>query len=297
MLTSIRRVLVGSTFILALVSAPSSEASVIFNFPSFSPTVCGTALACVGDTHVVGSALRVSNAAGFSSGAGYSLTPVTLGSNATFSSTFQFQFTQTGGIDPADGITFVLAAGSTGLGAAGGGIGILGVPRSVAIEFDTYNNGAGNSGGGADISDNHVAIDVNGVLSNLAAANAYGVATCGFSHAFGCMSNGDIWSVTVGYDGAALTVQIRDGAAPVQTIINAYPINIAALLGTNSAFVGFTSATGSGFENHDILNFALNSDISLAVPPTPDLPEPMTTSLLGIGFVGLIALRRRINRP
>jgi len=41
----------------------------------------------------------------------------------------------------ADGIAFVLQPLSTAVGASGGGLGYLGVTPSVAIEFDTYQNG------------------------------------------------------------------------------------------------------------------------------------------------------------
>jgi Bacterial lectin len=85
---------------------------------------------------------------------------------------FQFRFTDPGGIDPADGITFVLAATSTGLGAGGGQIGYGGVPNSVAIEFDTFNTGGGDGN-----SSNHVGIDTNGVLTDTSLTNVYGKQT------------------------------------------------------------------------------------------------------------------------
>lgn len=274
----------------AVVSTAPAQASVLFNFPNFTGA-CGTAITCVGNTSTPGSVLHLTPAVVGASGAGYSNTAVALGANATFSTTFQFRITSPGGIAPADGLTFVLAANSTGLGGAGGGIGYLGVGHSVAIEFDTFNNG------GVDISSNHVAIDTDGVLTNSAAANPYGVATCDFSgNSFqqaGCMSNGDVWSVTIGYDGALLSVTVQDGNLAAQTIINAFPINIASLLGTNSAVVGFTSATGAGVENHDILNWVLANDTTLVTPPTPGVPEPLTIGLFGIGLVGLAAARRR----
>ncbi|MGH9639292.1 MAG: lectin-like domain-containing protein, partial [Bryobacteraceae bacterium] len=56
----------------------------------------------------------------------------TLGASDTFSTWFQFRFTDSGGIDPADGITFVLAASPTGLGGVGGAIGYQGVANSMA---------------------------------------------------------------------------------------------------------------------------------------------------------------------
>ncbi len=269
----------------AFLIGSAAQASVILSFPSFAGA-CGTTLTCVGATAESGTRLRVTPATGSQSGAGYSTTAITLGAGATFSTTFQFQFTNPGGIDPADGITFVLASNPSGLGDVGGGIGYQGVPNSVAIEFDTFNNG------GLDLSSNHVAIDTNGVLTNTASSNPYGVATCEFPGSTylqtGCMSNGDIWTATIGYNGSVLTATLRDAANPTFTAISSFPINIAGLLGTTTAFVGFTSGTGAGFENHDILNWQLANDTSLA-----PIPEPGSIALLGVGLMSLWSVRRR----
>ena len=279
-LKSIATAFVGGS---ALISSFSSQAGVIISFPNFAGA-CGGALTCVGNTTDVGNVLRVTPAALGQSGAGYSPTAVQLGAGATFSTNFQFQFTNAGGIDPADGITFVLAQNATGLGVGGGGIGYQGVPNSVAIEFDTFDNG---EPGGS----NHVGVDRNGALDDTPSASPYGVSNCGFGGGLGCMSNGDIWSVLIGYDGINLTVSAQDGANAVQNLINT-PIDIAGILGQTTAFVGFTSGTGAGFENHDILNWQLANDISLVHP----VPEPVTTSLLGVGLVGLGFVGRRRAR-
>jgi len=280
---TMRWIACASTAVAALLGGPSAQASLVLSYPNFTGA-CGTSLTCVGATAESGGALRVTPAVGGQSGAGYSTSAITLGAGATFSTTFQFNFTNPGGIDPADGITFVLAANPSGLGVGGGGIGYQGVPNSVAIEFDTFNNG------GLDISSNHVAVDVNGVLTNTAAANPYGVGTCEFPSSYlqtGCMSNGHVWTVTIGYNGTNLNVVVQDAANPAQTVINSFPINIAAALGTTTAFVGFTSGTGAGFENHDILNWQLANDTSLAAP------EPGTIALLSAGFLGMWRARRR----
>lgn len=276
---------------LALAAAaPHAQAGVVIDYSSFAGA-CGVSLTCVGNTAVTGSGdLRLTPAAAFQAGAGYSNTAITLGAGATFSSTFQFRFTNTGGIDPADGITFVLAQSTAGLGGAGGGLGYNGVANSVAIEFDTYFNG------GADANSNHVAVDVGGALSNFALASPYGQSTCstGNNIRAGCMSNGNIWSATVSYDGTTqlLNVFLQDGANAVQHLISDYSINLSTVLGTNDAFVGFTGATGSGYENQDILNWRLANDTSLGDPGR--LPEPTSLALLALaGAAALAAGRRR----
>src|SRR5271157_4367271 len=219
-----------------------------------------------------GTVLRLTPATGSQSGAAYSTTPVTLGNNATFSTRFQFRFSNPGGQDPADGITFVLGTSTTGLGGAGVGMGYQGVGgKSVAIEFDTFDNtgyGLGNDDGN---SSNHVSIDTNGALTNTDLTNVYGNGSCGFANGTpaqnpntvaGCMSNGNLWTANISYDGSLLTVILTDPAeASSFTAINGYAINLASLLGQNTAYVGFTSGTGGGWENHDIVNWTFANTV------------------------------------
>lgn len=163
-----------------------SQAAVLFSYSSFSNT---TGLTLVGNaaatTTTDGTVMRLTPALGGQAGAIYSTTAVPLGTNATFSTQFQFRFTSPGGVDPADGITFVIANATGGLGGSGNGMGYAGSSaNSLAIEFDTYNNSIAAGGLGEFAaepnSSNHVAIDIGGVLTNTAPSNVYGNASCGF---------------------------------------------------------------------------------------------------------------------
>lgn len=267
-----------------------AHAGIVFDYASFAG-LCGTAaLSCVGNTAESGSRLRVTPAAGSQAGAGYSTSAITLGASATFSTQFQFQITGSGGIAPADGLTFVLSRGIGGLGASGGSLGYGGVGQSVAIEFDTYDNGFGDG-----FSSNHVGVDINGSVDSVIRANPYGKVTCDFGGATfhtaaGCMSNGNMWTVVISYDGALLDVTVQDGASAAIKIIDDYAIDIASILGSTDAFVGFTSGTGAGIGNHDILNWKLANDTSI----TPGVPEPGSLALVALALLGSgLALRKR----
>ena len=166
-----------------------------------------------------------------------------------FRTFFQFQMTDTASTGAADGITFVLQSESANaLGTDGGSLGYAGIPASVAVEFDTWYNA------GTDINDNHVAILTGGRLIDFDPQTPYGVTNCQPSAGvFGCMSNGDLWSVWIDYDGVNLTVAIADNSTTRPPDLISYPINIAELLGHIPAFVGFTAGTGAAWQNHWIV--------------------------------------------
>jgi len=290
------RSLIAATALVLAAIAPQAHAGIVIDYGSGFSGACGSGLTCVGDTTVTGSnALRLTPAAYDQHGAGYSTTSVLLGAGATFSTSFRFQLTEPGGWvgSPADGITLVLAQGSSGLGGAGGGIGYQGVGNSVAIEFDTYWNNFDPNG-------NHVGVDINGSLTSLQTASPYGVTACYLDASSsyltnGCMSNGKVWTALVNYNGTTgkLNVSVQQEGMAVVQLITDYSIDIASILGTTSAYVGFTAASGSGFENHDILSWQLANDTSITTDPGR-LPEPASLALLALaGGAALAAGRRR----
>jgi len=281
-----RRLLACAATLGALSLVPAAAQATTVTYSDFSDT---SGLTLVGNAATAstsdGTVLRVTPATGSQHGAAYSTTAITLGASDIFSTQFQFRFTDAGGIDPADGITFVLAADASGLGSAGGGLGYQNVPNSVAVEFDTFNNGE--TGGS-----NHVGLDLDGGLQDFGAASPQGVTNCqlGNNTQDGCMSNGKIWTANIGYDGSLLTLRLhQQGFA--QELLLSQAVDVSSHLGTNQAFVGFTSGTGSGFENHDILNWSFSDTTSLT---TGGVPEPASWALMLMGFGGLgAALRRR----
>ena len=273
-----------------------------FSNPAGLNIVGNAATTTTGD----GTVLRVIPALGSQAGAAYSTNPVTLGANNTFSTQFNFRFTNPSGVDPADGITFVLAASPTGLGSSGFGMGYAGVGNSVAIELDTYNNGVPGVSLGyfpqEPNSSNHVAIDTNGALTNTAATNVYGNGSCGFANGTpsqnsyavaGCMANGDLWTVNISYDGSLLNASLSDPAENSSfAAITNYAINIGSFIGGNTAYVGFTGSSGAGTENEDISYWQFADTATLPTAPT-SMPEPASLLLLASLTASTAFLRRR----
>jgi hypothetical protein len=147
----------------------------------------------------------------------------------------------------ADGMTFTIqGVGSTALGVDGGGsgLGYDGIPSSVAVKFDIWNN----EDGGFPASETglytggeypgHPAIDLLPAGIDLA--------------------SGDPFHVTMHYDGSVLTVTITDTVTLVSAS-QSYTIDIPAQVGGGEAFVGFTGATGGLSAVQDVLSWSFQS--------------------------------------
>lgn len=205
---------------------------------------------------------------------------------AGFTSTFTFQFTGEGGSGGhADGIAFLVQGAPAGVSAGGyqgGAIGYgdddgnatpsLGIPNSVAIEFDTYQNGW-------DLNNNHIAVMSCGAANNSEHHGQGGCVPSGANPTIGMnstiatnLTGGAIHTVIVTYglpcDGCQnLTVQL-DG---LQVLAVAFDLATLGLDTNDDAYVGFTASTGGGFENQDILSWSFTAQ-TIVAPVSPSAP-------------------------
>jgi hypothetical protein len=157
-----------------------------------------------------------------------------------FNTTFTFVLSMGSTIPIADGITFTIQAsqrGPTALGVNGSGLGYENIPYSVAIKFKLFNvTGEGlNSTGifsdgriptvrqpglGSEFPDESISLDGTGID----------------------LHSQDPMRVTLAYDGSTLTENIQDTVRGAK-FTQSYSVNIPSIIGSNTAFVGFTGAT------------------------------------------------------
>ena len=279
--------LAGAIAYLALfASAAHAQTFVFTDFSSPSGlTLNGSATTTAGAVASDGTVLRLTPANYYQAGSAFSTTLVPLNDASSFSTAFTFRITSSGGIGDADGagadgIAFVVQPLANNVGGVGGGIGYAGITSSLAVEFDTYNNG------GIDDNDgNHVGIDENGDLNS--------VLLTPVSTRF---NNGALWYAWIDYNGATTDLQVRlsqTSTRPTDPLLESNSIDLSSILGQNSAYVGFTSGTGAGYGNHDIVSWQFNNTYK-PIDNVGGVPDGgSTTLLLGIGLLSLVAARWR----
>lgn len=235
----------------------------IFAFVIFLDAVCGQGISIerfdktsrvklVKDASIKSGALRIAGTLKYNTGGAWAeeSQPVSKG----FETNFRFRLSEPadniyGG---ADGFAFVIQTMGTsaiaGRGAAGGfslGRGPnnpkkKAIPRSLAIFFDTFKNEEDE-----ELSGNSIGLFTNGDgfwLPRRLAINASPAVN---------LKDGQIHEVKIVYQRPQLSVFV-DGELSLSAAVD-----IESVVGSEgNGFVGFTAATGEGFQNHDILSWS-----------------------------------------
>ncbi len=209
-------------------------------------------LKLVKDSHFNAGVLRLTGTEKYKTGGAWAqeAQPVSQG----FECSFRFRLTEPadniyGG---ADGFAFVIQTMGTsaiaGRGAAGGfslGRGPSNpkkkaIPRSLAIFFDTFKNEEDE-----DLSGNSISLFTNGDgywLPRRLAINASPAVN---------LKDGKVHEVVIVYQRPQLSVLV-DGVPSLSA-----DVDVESVVGSDgNGFVGFTAATGEGYQNHDILSWS-----------------------------------------
>lgn len=175
---------------------------------------------------------------------------------AGFETVFQFQLTEQGGLGQGgDGFAFVMQSQGVnaiaGRGSAGGfalGDGWRdpskpGIPRSLAVFFDTYRNGDAD-----DPSDNYIAICTNGPIPQM----RWPPRRLGLGRKLKFrLKDGRVHTVRIHYAPPMMAVYLDEGEPEIRV-----PVDVSTVVDPfGFAYVGFTASTGSGYQNHDILDW------------------------------------------
>jgi hypothetical protein len=143
----------------------------------------------------------------------------------------------------ADGMTFAIQGDNIwALGDAGGGLGYQDIPNSVAVKFDLYSNAGEGS-------------DSTGLYTGGAAPTVPSVdlSSTGIN-----LHSGDLMHAHLVYDGTNLTMTLTDTVTNA-TVTEVFPVNIPAMAGGNTAWVGFTGGTGGGSATQNVLSWSYTS--------------------------------------
>jgi hypothetical protein len=288
-----RKFLAVTTLAGGFVLGLTAHADTTITFPNFSnPTglqLNGNAITTAGDVASDGTVLRLTQSSAFQSGSAFLTSQLGLQNNASFSSAFSFRMGHVDGIGDgdgtgADGIVFAVQTVANNVGGSGGGLGYQGLQHSLGVEFDTYDNGTG----AGDPNGNHIGIDINGSVFSVATANIADR-----------MNNGNLWNAWVDFNGATGLLEVRvteDSSRPALPTLSYANLDLLSVLGSSSAFAGFTAGTGSGYEHHDILSWQLVNNFQPIQNPVGSVPDAASTfPLLGMSMGGIMLLGRRMK--
>ncbi|MDQ1265616.1 MAG: hypothetical protein QG635_767 [Bacteroidota bacterium] len=216
----------------------------------------------------------------------HNLIPVSEG----FTSEFKFRisegsnrFTNEDSDPGADGIAFVIQNYSSYInGIHGGGIGYHSLPNSLAVEFDTFSNDSTQFENYGDPNGNHIAVMSCGIKPNTSKHG--GASTLGMNeNPMKIKADGTIYYAKIDYKEVGKSMRIyldtvKESKAPPILIVDDIELKTLLDLEQNvRAYVGFTAATGSAWENHDILSWYFCPRPAQYVSIDDEKPKPPLT--------------------
>jgi fibronectin type 3 domain-containing protein len=228
----------------ANVSTGGTATTIGFDLASGFAKAVG-AVVVNGSAKVNGSQLQLTDGGPNEAGSAFFGSPI---NTAQFTTQFGVQLANAS----ADGLTFTLqGTGTHALGTGGAGLGYQGIANSLAIKFDLFSN----SGEGPD----STGLYADGALPT--SAGSIDLSPTGVD-----LHSGHVFRVTLSYDGAVLRSMITD------TVTNsfatqAYPVDIPAILGSGSAYAGFTGADDSQTSVENIVSWTYASPSITAAAP------------------------------
>ena len=180
----------------------------------------------------------------------------------SFEATFAWQIMRANPRRGAEGFAFVIHNDDDHpfphirIGEGRNGLGYVGIPNSLAIEFDTVQNPPIDFAQGTlgDPNDNHISVQRRGIEPNNANTDfSLGYTTQG-EPAIPSFADGGVHTTKVAYQPGTLTIFLDDMTNPVLTV----PVDLGTTLrlDNGTAWVGFTAATGRRFQAHDIRSFS-----------------------------------------
>ena len=155
--------------------------------------------------------------------------------NQPFNLTLNYYFGNN--INGADGTTFTFQPNPSACGTAGGQLGAGGIPNSLVIEFDTYDND--NPAHVFDLLSDHIAVEIDGNLSGPAAPY------CGPTPAFASSANlddGVVHAIMISWDPVTLNLKIYVDGNLRLTCNGNFVTSVFG--GDNTVYWGATAATG-----------------------------------------------------
>jgi hypothetical protein len=184
----------------------------------------------------------------------------TVYSVASFTASFDYQATATvppnGG--PADGMAFILQDSSAGIHALGhdgsalgygAGQGTPAISPSAAVEFNVFSlNTAGTA---------------------FATDGAIGNGGSGTYTPTGTFENGDEVQAVISYNGTVLTEKLTD-LVTGKIFSTSYTVDLASVLGSGTAYVGFSAATGGLASTQTVSNFNFDPTTVTIAVDTPN---------------------------